>query len=293
MSGDVPFMSKLRAVSEGVVSENKALSENRISVVPIELACGVMGDLIDEIDELETSGVDIDGKEYTVTLKTSSSIIATWLPMGSNRVTPPNVRRGMRVRLYQFADVDHYYWTSMGLDDDLMRLETVIYAWSATSDEKAELNLMENMYSVEISTHNKAFTLRTSKANGEPFGYVIQLNAAKGIFVVADDIGNVTELNSAEHKIKSINADQTMVELIKKVANVYAKDEVNSTCDGSTTVKTKTNLTADAGANVNVTAGADLFASSVGKATVKGDGGIYLIGPGISMTMENGVMNVG
>ena len=231
------FESKMRVMSIGIAAENKALSSNLLSVIPIEAIPLIDGDLLDSITSIETSGVDATGAEYTVKVKTSPALKTTWLPMGSNRITAPDVRRGERLLIWQYADTDKYYWSPMGLDDDLRRLETLIYAWSATKDDNEELDVTKNMYTLEISTHAKHLTLRTTKANDEPYAYTIQLNTKEGVFFISDDDGNVIELNSKKRKIVAKNADATEVLLDKKFLYGYSKDKMEFHCDGPATVR--------------------------------------------------------
>lgn len=225
------FKSKLRVVSIGVAAENKALDSHELAITPIELVPGVDGDLMEALTETEVFGVDKNGTDYSVLLNTSSTLTARWLPWGSNRVTSPDVRRGEHLLIWQYADVDRYYWSPMGIDDDLRRLETVIYAWSATSEEAQELNLIENMYSLEVSTHGKHITLHTTQANGEPFEYTLQLDTDKGKFFLTDQVGNTVTLDSAKTQIQAINKDMTEVTLEKTRLYGYAKDKVRVRSD--------------------------------------------------------------
>lgn len=226
------FSSKMRFFSIGYVAENKQLTTNDIVVVPVEALPLVDGDLRDTSDVLDVSGIDNENKTYTVEITVGSTISCQWLPMGSNRVTAPDVRRGERVMIWQYADVDRYYWTPLGIDDDLRRLETTLFAFSATSDDSEELDPALNMYTLEVSTHGGHITLHTTQANGEPFEYTIQLNTKDGSFFITDNEDNTIILDSAERIIKAINADNTEVTIDKQTIFAFAEKLIEFKCNG-------------------------------------------------------------
>lgn len=226
------FLSKMRFFSIGYVAENKPLTTNDIVVVPVEALPMVDGDLRDISDEFDVSGTDKSGKTYTVEITVGSTLNCQWLPIGSNRVTAPDVRRGERVMIWQFADVDRYYWTPLGMDDDLRRLETAIFAFSATADDDEELDPATNMYTLEVSTHEGHITIHTTQANDEPFEYTIQLNTRDGNFFITDNEDNTVILDSAERIIKAINADETEITIDKQTIYAFAEKLIEFKCNG-------------------------------------------------------------
>ena len=127
--------SKLVRKSIGHAASNLPLDSNMLEVYPVEEVGYTDGEINDHQETIEMTGIDAQGNEYSDVIKTSNSVLAEWLPWGSNRYTAPNVRRGEKVMLWQYAEVDKYYWTIMGTEDHLRRLETVIYNFSNTRDE--------------------------------------------------------------------------------------------------------------------------------------------------------------
>lgn len=226
------FTSGFRLYSVGVVAENKKLSSDYALIVPTEVLPMLDGELKSSKQTMEDSGVDADGVEYTVSADLDNVIDAKWLNWSSNRQTSPDVRRGERVLLWQYYDTDRFYWTSLGLDHHLRKLETVRYAISATRDEKDTELTPDNTYSLEMSSHNKTLTLKTSKADGEPFAYTFQIDTEEGRFVFTDDVGNFIELESEAKRITIKNADQTERRQDKKEVYDYAKDYYEVHCDG-------------------------------------------------------------
>ncbi len=226
-------------VALGIVAENKAMKDasgkfNRtILVTDIESLNMTNGEIRSNPEQLESSGVDATGKVYNSAVVVDQVIEATWVPFLSNRLTAPDVRRGERVRLWRSGDADKYYWSTMGLDEHLRKLETVIFAFSGTQDEsQTELDL-ENCYYFEVSTHNKSITLQTSASNGEPFRYTAQINAAEGALLIEDDVGNSFELDSTENRLTLENADDSKVELNRGKIAIVANEEVSLTVGGT------------------------------------------------------------
>ena len=191
--------SQFKPVSVARVLEDLEPGTDVLLVGGLESNPGATGMQVSNTQSVEAKGTDANGKEYSTTTNTDSVIKAKWLRWGSQRLTPPNVRRKMRVMLYRFADQDEYYWEYMGLDGHLMRLETIVWGINnnANADGASEVK-PENMHTLEWSTHTKQLTLRTCKSQGEPFAYIFQFNLGEGSVVLADDNGNMVNLDSQE-----------------------------------------------------------------------------------------------
>lgn len=215
-----------RIVSIGIVAENKAMSSKEVDITPIESMNMLDGEIKSNPTVVEAKGVDRRGQQFASKTIVDSTVTATWLPFGSNRVTAPDVRRGERVYLWQSADADKYYWTITGLDDDKRKLETVVFAFSATQDSNSSGIDLDKCYYFEVSTHNKSITLETSTANGEPHSYLVQINTAESTITIQDDAGNFFQLDSDEQKLVLQNQAQSHVILDKTKINIKATDEV-------------------------------------------------------------------
>lgn len=220
-------MSKFHIHTIGKSAVNKEPYTPLLEVFPIETMSYVDGEITDAQETTEAEGEDAFGQSYTESVKSSNTLRATWFPFGSNRLTPPDIRRGERVLLWRYADTDQYYWTTTGLDDFLRRLETVVYAWSDTTDESVKKLTIDNSYYVEVSTHKQLVTFSTCKSNGEPFAYKFQFNTKKGIVILMDDIGNYIELDSKERSIVMRNADDSILSLDKTIALLKTDAEIN------------------------------------------------------------------
>ena len=221
-----PQMSKLRFYSLGIIAENKKLSSKEVEVTPIEEMPMLDGELAPVATDYNAKAVDSLGSNYEATVEATTTIKAKWLALGGgNRITAPDVRRGEMVMLYKFGDTDKYFWMTQNEDLKLRKLETVIYAFSATTNEGAEMNA-ETFYFIEISTHKKLITLHTSKDNGEPFSYDIQLNTAEGKLVITDDTDNFIMLDSAERRIQLKNVDGSEYDMVKTNLTVNIPEKI-------------------------------------------------------------------
>jgi len=191
--------SNFKPVSVARVLEDLEPGTEILLVGGLESNPGPTGMMVSDTQVVEAKGKDSTGKEYSSKTTTDTVIKAKWLRWGSQRLTPPNVRRKMRVMLYRFADQDEYYWEYMGLDGHLMRLETIVWGINNNANADGESTVKpENMHTLEWSTHTKQLTLRTCKSQDEPVAYIFQFNLKEGSVTLADDLGNIASLDSQE-----------------------------------------------------------------------------------------------
>lgn len=250
-------ISLLKPSSLGVVAKNKSLKSRQIEVVPIEAMNFADGDLSDNIAKYMAQGSDSNGQAYNLELDTTLSVNATWLPFESNRYTAPDVRRGEVVLIWQYADQDKYYWTSLFYDGKLRKLETVIWMFSNTKKEDEDPT-PDNTYFLELSTHTKHITLHTSKSDGEPFAWDIQLNTKDGVFTVKDDIGNYFQIDAKNVRIEAKNSDGSWIDMNRKVINIYAPDTINMKAGNYVNIEAGKDINNKAGSNINSHAGSNI-----------------------------------
>lgn len=220
-------VSKLTAVSVGHVAANKALNSTMVEISPIEAMPMQSGELADNTTEYKSKATDGDGAAYETSTTMKASIQAEWIPLGdSNRMTPPDVRRGELVVVYQFGDSDKYYWNTLKNDLAFRKLETVVWAFSATTDENAKPN-HDNCYFIEVSTHKGSISIHTTKANGEPYTYDIVLNTKEGSFSIVDDIGNEFLMDSAASRFYMKNDKGSFIDLNKLILGIQTGEQIN------------------------------------------------------------------
>jgi hypothetical protein len=216
--GSMGGMSMLRPVGTGIATENKLLSSRECWFHVIEWYPYDQNELKSDTEEIRDSGVDAKGEAYEVSVKFGKSIKATWLPQGGNRVSAPDIRRSEKAEIFRLGDSDKYYWRPIELGQGVRRLETAVYMFSNTQDESVTDLSPENSWVMEISTHQKTFSLITPKSDGEQFGYTFQLDTKASTFALQDDDGQEFQLDSKERKWRIANKDGSEV-LVDK-ANV-------------------------------------------------------------------------
>lgn len=237
-----PEKSGLHLYSIGRAANNKALNSKELEITPIEQLNMLDGELVSLPFDSEVSGESADGSEYSSKVTLNTALTATWYPMGSNRSTPPDIRRGERVVVWRMADTDQFFWTETGWDDHLRRLETVHYKWSATKDESADMSDPKNYYHLSISTHEGMIHLETMTENGEKAKYVLQINTKDGIVSLADDFGNFGQIESEEKTISFQNGDGTLWQLDKQKLYGYAQDMMHVLAEKKIHFQTRTFL---------------------------------------------------
>lgn len=237
--------SKLKLYSFGVVAVNKPLSSKEIEVTPMEDLNMIDGEITDNLNEAVIKGQDASGGKFEAKVQGSATVTAEWLPFSSNRKTPPDVRRGEKVAIWQFADSDKYWWSELEYEAKLRKLETVVWMFSNTQKEDEDAT-PETTYFIEVSTHNKQIHVHTSKNDGEPFAYDIQLNTKDGNFRIQDDIENIFFMDSAAKRLAMLNAVGSFLDINENNIFMNAVDNIKMTAGNDISMTSKTiNGTAD------------------------------------------------
>ena len=271
-------VSLFHRFSLGLVAANKELSSKFIEVSPIEILTMQDGELTDAGVEIEATTVDPLKGNVNSRIVVSKTINAEWLPFSNtNRFTPPDVRRGELVEIYRYGDTDKYYWATFKNELNFRCLETVIYAFSATTKENKEVN-PDEYYFLELSTHKKSITFSTSAANGEACTYVFQLDTAEGKFILEDSIGNSILFDSVERNIKLTNESGTVIDMNKKDLTITVPGNTTINTTGDTTVTTEGNTLVETTGNTTVNTSGDVSVTTSGSNTIQGSQNT-IIGP--------------
>lgn len=239
--------SLYRLISIGTAATNKALNEDIIEVWPTEHLSYVDGEITNALVKLEAKGEDAQGQKYESFVMVSATLRAKWKPNGTNRTTPPDIRRGEKVEIWRYADTDKYYWSVMGSDDEKRKLETVVHSYSGTQDEEEKDVNPENSYQTEVSTHKKLMRITTSKKNGEKVGYTVLLDGGNGLFGIADDMGNFIQMDSEAEELTMQNKTGTFINMIKDTINVNATKDLNIEAGGNINIKAGGKVVINAG----------------------------------------------
>lgn len=272
--------SVFKMVGVGVVANNPAILSKEIEVTPTEWLPMHDGEMVSNGAKMTHKTKDVDGNETQGMILTDQIVKATWLPGGSNRLSAPNVRRGVHVELWATADADKYYWKTMGLDDHLHKLETIIIGISNTTDEAVTDLKPEHMYWIEFSTHTKRLAFCTSKSNGEPYQHELWIDTEEGEFMYTDDIGNLINVKSKVNLIHAQNAKGTFIKLDQKDIKMFAPQDM--------LVDIKRNIDVKAGKNIKMVAGVDIDAEAKQNIRMKGGVLASIDGGGSKMTLTSG-----
>lgn len=239
---DFRDQSLLRVISVGVAAENKLLNSRVVEVVLSEQQSFINGEIKSDFKTETAKGVDAYGNPFEVTVNLANTVSATWFGDGTNRATPPDLRRGDRVEILQYAEVDKFYWRARPLPGTSTRkLETVTHFFSNTQDESDNTPSAANSWFQEVSTHNKTWTTKTNKNDGEAYEYTQQIDAKNGNVVLsADDVGNYVQMNSKDSIIELVNAMGSFLHLDQGKAHLNAdnivftaKSKIQIQCGGS------------------------------------------------------------
>lgn len=177
---------------------------------------------------MTTKGKDSRGRPYIAKVETNSVITAEWWPDDHNQLTAPMVQTGQRVQIWRNAKTEMYLWRSANMDPSLSVQETVVKAYAAKGkDGKEETLTPENSYMTSFSTANKEISLKTSKANGEPVAFDVQINTKDGVILYKDDKGNIVQFDAVENRITAKNANGSYLDIDKNNVTVEAPDTIN------------------------------------------------------------------
>lgn len=217
--------SDFKLISIGVVAENKLRSTPDVEITLTEVHPFISGELVAGLVQESVDCTNINGDALTFSVYTSNTIRATWKGDGTNRVTSPDVRRGEEVNVYQFGDTDKYYWEVLNKPGVTTRkLETVVTAYSNSTDPDITEPSADNSWVDEVNTHEGHRTFKTNKSNGEKFAYTAQINARDGNVVIADDAGTYIQMNSSDQHIEAETAAGARVELFKDNVIITCND---------------------------------------------------------------------
>lgn len=274
--------SMFRLVSVGTSKENKPRNSKTLNVLMNEKAMATDGEIKFDPKETVREWQDTDGATHQVKTTAERSVPCEWLPSEDNRATPPDIRRNELVEVWRLGDSDKYYWRCLGLKNELRALESVVYTWNASPSPAGGGVNFETCYYLAVSAHDKHFTIGTSKANGEPYGWTMQFNTGEGEFTITDDIGNEFEIVSRDNRLQLKNPDGTFLKLEKQKIDLSANESITLTVGGTVykltpdTASTQTTNVLSKSSTVNIEA-PDVTIGG-GTVTIRASGGFAIVG---------------
>jgi hypothetical protein len=109
------------------------------------------------------------------------------------------------------------------------------------------------MYWFELSTHNGVVGFYTSKANGEPFAYTLQLNTKEGYLTIKDDADNFIHLNSAEQRIEFGNSAKSLFDMVGENITIESVNSISQNTKNYSLQCTNYNVTASTATHTGAT----------------------------------------
>ena len=219
-------MNVLECYGVAVVAEDKATDTDEVLVYLSSLYPEADGEVVATAEKKDVTIKSPTGDTHSSSALSSNAVMMKWLPFNTNRVTAPDVRKGSKVVVYKFKGQSTYRWTYFGYDGTL-RLETVIYAFSATPNVKEDAPLTpDNYYIFLISSHTKKIQLLTGQGNGEATNYAITLDTGQGGFSLVDGEQNMFILNSMKHFWSFSNQEKSNFAIDKKKIIASCEDEM-------------------------------------------------------------------
>lgn len=232
-------MNVLECYGVATVAEDKATDTDEVLVYLPSLYPEADGEVVATAEKKDVTIQSPTGDTTSSSGLSSNAVMMKWLPFNTNRVTAPDVRKGSKVVVYKFKGQSTYRWTYFGYDGTL-RLETVIYAFSATPNVKEDAPLTpDNYYIFLISSHTKKIQLLTGMGNGEACSYSITLDTGNGGFSLIDSEENSFVLNSMKHFWSFSNQEKSILAIDKKRIIAKCEDELLLSAANHIGIKTK------------------------------------------------------
>lgn len=259
----------------GLAVEDKVYDSRLLKVHITELTPYITGELQD-LTGKETCKIIDEDKDETEDIEVISTNVFTCEYFGftTNRVFPPDIRKGEQVLVLKYGDADKYYWHSLGRDDRLRKKEILRYAVSNSDETDKDLN-ESNTYFFELDTlHKKRIRLQTSNSDGEKFIYSVVIDAKNNFVSILDNIGNEIILESELPRIKMKNSDGSIVDIKKKDIFVMAKEDISFVAGKTLSFKSAN--------EIHLTK--EVLEVQVPKMTVKAPGGMSLITPSLDLS---------
>jgi len=188
----------LRPIDYGIVVKDLELKSEEYKTGTVEvflsgLLASFSGDLTEEVTSKGQTNIKDTVKSNTV--KSDVKIKCEWTPMGSNRVSPPLVKKGMQVQVLQVGFTDKYVWHTVHYQPELMQHDICLSIYGNSKVFKENMN-KDNTYYTIVDTVNKLVQLHTSNNDDEACTYDIKLNTKNGVLTIVDGKNNKIELRS-------------------------------------------------------------------------------------------------
>jgi hypothetical protein len=208
----------------GVVAEDLQPNSVTISVHLPQMTPALKGGVGVARSTVDVKVKSTGGASQLSTASTKNYIKCDWYGE-SNVKYPPTVRKGEQVIVFREGDSDVWRWSAMGRNPELRQTEVHRVEFSATTKKAAE-NTDNNSYYFEVNTTAKTVTMKISQDNGEPFGWVFNLDAGKGILQVGNTAGDLVSIDGNTKTIQASNSSGTCALLSDKNLILVAPEDI-------------------------------------------------------------------
>jgi len=216
--------------------------------------------------------------EYSSRVAVSDTILVDWLDPSKTNRSCPDVVAGEQVWVYQYANMDEYFWLEMGKDVELRSREHIkIFVMNepnVATEEAPVVPSDENTYYVEMDTRtgSKKIQVSTGCSDGEEFAYTITISPEEKTVTVTDQAFSGREINS-EVRPNSMTlyspTGKFAITNKNECSVVIEEDNITATAVATiTTNSADTIINAENGATINAT---EVTINTSGNTTINSD----------------------
>lgn len=214
---------------------------------------GIDGMLDGILIDSEIKTTNSNGEEYCSQTKTTNSLRCVYRDDSSSGTTPPLVRKGEQVLIYNFGDSDVWYWKSEGRNENNRKTDLWRKEISGTAEAAPVLG-DDNTYFIELDTRTThRMRISTSNQDGEKHRYLFMFDADASKVFLGDDVDNQIIIESETPRVAMRNKAESLIDL--------NTENIVIACKGDCTIK--------ADGEVNTLSGKDTKFESGGALTTK------------------------
>ena len=234
-------MNLINHLGVGTVASTKNTNTGEIMVHLPSQSPMADGRIVANVEQKQESGLNARGETETSTVMVSNTVPAVWNSFGeANRKTPPDVREGSKVALYQVSGQNQYYWTTSGFNSETFRMETIVWGYQSNPAVAADTPFdVNNFYTVQVDTRTGCMSARTTQNNGEKSAFDVRIDGGNGRVDLGGSNGSVFSLDDANQTLTYANKPGLVLRADKKKFGLYAPDSISLSADEKITLFTK------------------------------------------------------
>lgn len=218
----------LQFMSLGIVVEDKTHGSDIIKVIPIEKFSFERGDLTKIKRKAESKTPDSRGITKSIKVEGGVQLEAQWIPDGDNHLdNSPDVCMSETVKIYQYADTQEYYWTTI-FREPVFRLNERRRISLSNKKDRTKAYDDNSSYWIEMDTINKHVWLHTSSNDGEPTAYDLCIDTKQGHITIVDEFMNKFFLNSVAKEFTADVGNSFTINTKRFILNASESIDLNT-----------------------------------------------------------------